>query len=146
VGPTGGLQKLVPDQKVNSAITLENYIRKRAKEGRNVYRGFIATATDLNIPVTLDITNELRQQIREVLPQTFEELCKNYRTGVIYPLYTCAHHTHDTHAAFLGPEEIVEELNWNREFLQSCMHVPEPAWKGFFFTECSIDSSLIPAR
>ncbi len=136
------LQKLVTDQRVNYAISPENYMRKRAKEGRNIYRDLIAMAMELDVPVTLDITNELLHQIRDVLPRTFEEMVRSYRNRLIHPLYTCAHHTH---AAFLSPEEIVEELNWNRQFLHEYMNIPEPERKGFFFTEASVDSTLIPA-
>lgn len=136
----GQLQQTVSDRRIAQALTPEHYLRKRAKEGRNVYREMLAVASALGAPVTLDITNELLHQIRQVLPSTFEELARAYRAGLVHPLYTTAHHTH---AALLREEELLEELDLNVQFLREAMEAPAPLFKGFFFTEASVDSRFL---
>lgn len=137
----GSLQKTVADLRVAYAITPENYLRKRAKEGRNIYRDLIGFAKELGIKVALDITNELLHQIKNVIPHTFEELKRAYASGLLYPLYIPAHHTHPL---LLNEEELLEEIRLNQEFLHEEMHVPEPQYKGVFLTENSVDSRFLP--
>lgn len=137
----GQLQKTVSDHRIIHAMTPEHYLRKRAKEGRNVYRDMLALASALGAPITMDITNELLHQIRDVLPSTFEELARAYQDGLIHPLYTTAHHTH---AAFLTQEELLEEIDLNAQFLHDTLGASEPAIKGFFFTEASVDRRFLP--
>ncbi len=99
------LQSAVPDMRIAQAVPPENYLRRRAKEGRNIYRDLIAFASGMGVRVTVDISNDLLHQIRTILPRTFEELRRAYRDRTIYPLYTTAHHTH---AVLLEPGELVE--------------------------------------
>ncbi|MBI4510260.1 MAG: hypothetical protein HY698_11550 [Deltaproteobacteria bacterium] len=129
------------DRRVADAVLPESYIRRRFKEGRNVYRDLVALAESLGIPVALDITNELLFQIRRYGPGTLRELCRAYRDGVIAPLYTCAHHAHP---ALLSGEELADELRLNQEFLHDVLGVPRPRRPGIFFTECSIDGRHVP--
>lgn len=136
------LQAGVPDMRVVQAVPPENYLRRRAKEGRNIYRDLLVFAREMGIRVTLDISNDLLHQIRTILPRTYEELQRAYRAGTIYPLYTTAHHTH---AALLEPDEMVEELRLNTEALHDLVGAPWPRRRVFFFTECSVHPRFFPA-
>ncbi len=136
------LQAGVPDTRVAQAIPPENYLRRRAKEGRNIYRDLLVFARAMGIRVTMDISNDLLHQIRLILPRTFEELQRAYRADEIYPLYTTAHHTH---AALLEPDELAEELRLNEEAIHDLVGAPRPRHRVFFFTECSAHPRFFPA-
>ena len=136
------LQSAVPDARIALAVPPENYLRRRAKEGRNIYRDLIAFAKAMDVRVTVDISNDLLYQIRTILPRTFEELRRAYRDHTIYPLYTTAHHTH---AALLEPGDLVEELRLNQEMLHDIVGAPKPRRRVFFFTECSVHPRFAPA-
>jgi hypothetical protein len=135
------LQAASPDMRVVQAIPPENYLRRRAKEGRNIYRDLLVMARAMGIRVTLDISNDLLFQLRTILPRTYEELQRAYRAGVIYPLYTTAHHTH---VALLEPDELAEELRLNEEALHDMVGAPRPRHRTFFFTECSVHPRFLP--
>jgi hypothetical protein len=135
------LQASVSDMRVAQAVPPENYLRRRAKEGRNIYRDLLVFARAMDIRVTVDISNDLLHQIRTILPRTFEELQRVYRARVIYPLYTTAHHTH---AALLQPDELAEELRLNEEALHDLVGAPRPRHRVFFFTECSAHPRFFP--
>jgi hypothetical protein len=128
--------------RIAQAVPPENYLRRRAKEGRNIYRDLVAFAKGMSVPVTVDISNDLLHQIRTILPRTFEELRRAYRDHTIYPLYTTAHHTH---ASLLEPGELVEELRLNEEALHDLVGAPRPKHRVFFFTECSVHPRFAPA-
>ena len=136
------LQRSSRDRRVRHAIVPESYIRRRMREGRNVYRDLIGFAERRGISVAIDATNELLFQLRQNAPGTYRELGRAYRRKLLYPMYTTAHHTH---AALLNPEEFLDEVRLNHELLHDDLGVPLPARRGLFFTECSIDSKLIPA-
>jgi hypothetical protein len=135
------LQAASPDMRVVQAVPPENYLRRRAKEGRNIYRDLLVFARAMGVRVTLDISNDLLQQLRAILPRTFEELQRAYRASVIYPLYTTAHHTH---VALLEPDELGEELRLNEEALHDLVGAPRPRHRTFFFTECSVHPRFFP--
>lgn len=135
------LQAAVSDMRVAQSVPPENYLRRRAKEGRNIYRDLLAFARGMDVRVTVDISNDLLHQIRTILPRTFEELQRAYRAGVIYPLYTTAHHTH---AALLEPDELAEELRLNEEALHDLVGARRPRHRVFFFTECSVHPRFFP--
>ncbi|HLW48174.1 MAG TPA: TrkA C-terminal domain-containing protein [bacterium] len=136
------LQAPIPDMRIAQAVPPENYLRRRAKEGRNIYRDLVAFAKTMGVHVTVDISNDLLYQIRTILPRTFEELRRAYQDHTIYPLYTTAHHTH---AALLEPGELVEELRLNQEALHDLVGAPRPKRRVFFFTECSVHPRFAPA-
>jgi hypothetical protein len=135
------LQRGILDRRLASALTGESYIRKRVKEGRNVYRDLVTFAEQLGAPVTLDISNELVQQLQHVMPSTFQELKRAYAARVLRPVYLPAHHTH---AALITPEELVDEIRLNEECVHQLLEAPRPLRRGLFFTECSIDRRLVP--
>ncbi len=135
------LQTGVPDMRVVQAVPPENYLRRRTKEGRNIYRDLLVFARAMGIRVTVDISNDLLHQIKTILPRTYEELQRAYRAGTIYPLYTTAHHTH---AALLEPAELAEELRLNEEALHDLVGAPRPRHRVFFFTECSAHPRFFP--
>ncbi len=136
------LQAAVSDMRVAQAVPPENYLRRRAKEGRNIYRDLLGFARAMDIRVTVDISNDLLHQIKTILPRTYEELQRAYRAGTIYPLYTTAHHTH---AVLLEPDELAEELRLNEEALHDLVGAPRPRHRVFFFTECSAHPRFFPA-
>jgi TrkA-C domain/Glycosyl hydrolase family 57 len=135
------MQSSVPDMRVVQAVPPENYLRRRAKEGRNIYRELLGFAQAMGIRVTLDISNDLLHQMKMILPRTFEEILQAYRAGTIYPLYTTAHHTH---AVLLEPPELAEELRMNEQALHDYAAVPRPRHRVFFFTECSVHPRFFP--
>jgi hypothetical protein len=136
------LQRSSRDRRVRHAIVPESYIRRRMREGRNVYRDLIGFAERRGVSVAVDATNELLFQLRQNAPGTYRELGRAYRRKLLYPMYTTAHHTH---AALLAPEEFLDEVRLNHELLHDDLGVPLPARRGLFFTECSIDAKLVPA-
>ncbi len=136
------LQKTATDRRVAAGVVGESWVRRRIKEGRNVYRDLVAFADKLAAPVVLDATNELLFQLRRHTPGTFRQLQASYRDGTIAPMYVTAHHTHP---ALLDGEEFLDELRLNREAIHGLLGAPEPRRRGVFFTECSIDSRLVPA-
>ncbi|MFP3880551.1 MAG: glycoside hydrolase [Dehalococcoidia bacterium] len=133
---------LVDDPEIRDAIRGENYVLKRAGQERDIYAHLVQTAEVLGAPVTLDITNELLVQLAWYIPETFQSLAAAYKNGVIYPLYTHAHHTH---TALLTPDEIADELRLNLELLHKVMGIPEPRHRGAFPTEGSVDTAKLAA-
>jgi hypothetical protein len=136
------LQRSSHDRRVRHGIVSESYIRRRMREGRNVYRDLIGFAERRRITVAIDATNELLYQLRKHAPGTYREIGRAYRRRLFYPVYTPAHHTH---AALLGEADFIDELRLNEEMLHDDLGVPRPEKRGIFFTECSIDSVLVPA-
>ena len=133
---------LVDDPEIHDAIRGENYVLKRAREKRDTYTHLVQMAKSLEAPVILDATNELLVQIAWYMPETFQNLSAAYKNGIVYPLYTHAHHTH---AALVNPDEIADELRLNAELLHKVMGIPEPKHRGAFPTEASVDASKLAA-
>jgi hypothetical protein len=129
------------DRRVSDAVLPESYIRRRFKEGRNVYRDMIAFAETLGAPLAVDMTNELLHQIRRYGPGTMRELVRAFRDGILTPVYTMAHHTHPT---LLTSGELLDELRLNQELLHDVLEVPAPPRKGVFFTENSVEARHLP--
>jgi hypothetical protein len=130
------LQRTAADRQIAAGITSESYIRRRLKEGRNVYRDLLALTDSLGVPVSLDITNELAVQLRRYVPSTFRTLSQAMVDGRVHPVYTPAHHTHP---ALLAEDELADELRLNEELLERAMGFRRPECAGVFFTECSVD-------
>jgi len=133
---------LVDDPEMHDAIRGENYVVKRAREERDIYAHLVQTAESLGAPLSLDATNELLVQLAWYIPNAFQNLVSAYKKGIIYPLYTNAHHTH---TALLAPDEVADELRLNAELLHKVMGIPEPKHRGVFPTECSVDASQLEA-
>ncbi|MEJ2740807.1 MAG: glycoside hydrolase, partial [Dehalococcoidia bacterium] len=136
------LVSLADDPEMQNSVRGDNYILKRVKEQRDIYAHLIETAKFLNAPVALDITNELLVQLNWYTPEVYQTLIAAYKKGIIYPVYTHAHHTH---AALLTPDEISDEIRLNIELLHDMMGIPRPVHHGVFPTEDSIDASQLSA-
>ncbi|RJX25617.1 MAG: glycoside hydrolase [Dethiobacter sp.] len=128
------LSYLGDDNPMKETILDENYIKKRKKEGRDIYSLSIKFAESINAPLCVEYTNELLFQIRDVMPSSFEKLKEGYARGRLYPLYGHAHHTH---VSLLREEEITQEIQWNMQYLHSYMGVPYPKYNGLFAPEAS---------
>ncbi len=113
----------------------ENYIKKREKEGRDIYEMCSKFGDRIDAPLSVEYTNELLHQIKEVIPETFKMMQEDYRRGRLYPLYGHAHHTH---VSLMGEEEITQETMWNMQYLHDFMGVPYPKYKGLFPSEASL--------
>jgi hypothetical protein len=133
---------LVDDPEIHDAIRGDNYVLKRVRENRDIYTHLVHMAESLQAPVVLDATNELLVQLAWYMPEAFQNLSAAYKNGIIYPLYTHAHHTH---AALANPDEIGDELRLNMELLHKVMGIPEPRHRGAFPTEGSVDASKLAA-
>jgi hypothetical protein len=133
---------LVDDPEIRDAIRGDNYVLKRAREERDIYAHLTKMAQSLGAPVALDATNELLVQLAWYMPDTFQNLAAAYKNGIVYPLYTHAHHTH---AALLTSDELADELRLNMELLHKVMGVPEPRHRGAFPTEGSVDAGKLAA-
>lgn len=119
---------------MKNTILDENYIKKRKEEGRDIYSRSIKFAEKINAPICVEYTNELLCQIKNVLPDSFQNLREAYAGKRLYPIYGHAHHTH---VSLLKNEEITQEIQWNMEYLHNLMGVPYPKYKGLFATEAS---------
>ncbi len=112
-----------------------NYLKKRKKEGRDIYSLCSKLGDTLGAPICVEYTNELLVQVKEVMPPAFEKLKEGYGRGRLYPIYGHAHHAHNS---LLRPEEITQEIVWNRQYLHNCMQVPYPKYNGLFPPEDSL--------
>lgn len=119
------------------AVGNDNWVRKRAESGRDIYANLIDLGARLSAPVCLEATNEILMQVRRFMPETFGRLGDAYRSGALYPVYGNAFHTH---IAMLSDDELADELRLNREFLRDVMGAPEPRHLGVFPMEGSIDA------
>ncbi|MCR4442083.1 MAG: glycoside hydrolase [Peptococcaceae bacterium] len=120
----------------------ENYLKKRKKEGRDIYSQCSRLGDILDAPMCVDYTNELLVQVKDVMPETFENLRKDYRRKRLYPLYIQAHHTH---VSLLRAEEMTQEIVWNMQYLHQVLGVPYPRYKGLFPTEGSLSYARLEA-
>ncbi|MFH1638993.1 MAG: glycoside hydrolase, partial [Chloroflexota bacterium] len=129
---------------VDLRLTLgsENWLVRRSAEGRDIYLELLRFAQNMGIPVTLETSNELLAQLSKIMPETFTELGKAYREGIIYPLYGHAHHTH---VCLLTEEEIEDEIRLNKDYLHQVLGVPYPRYAGLFPTEDSLDAAKLGA-
>jgi len=113
----------------------ENYLKKRKGEGRDIYSLCSQLGDTLDAPMCVEYTNELLVQIKDVMPEVFERLKKDYHRGRLHPIYGHAHHTH---FSLLRPEEITQEIVWNRQYLHNQIEVPHPKYHGLFPPEDSM--------
>jgi hypothetical protein len=127
----------VDDAEMRRSIPPENWVRKRAEQGRDVYSQLIDVAKRLDAPMCLEATNELLMQIEEFAPQTYRALRDGFRDGALYPVYGGAHHAHCT---LLTIDELADELRLNQEYLHDVLGAPQPRYRGAFPMEGSIDA------
>jgi hypothetical protein len=119
------------------AVGNDNWVRRRAEAGRDIYRDLLDLGQRLGTPVSLEATNEVLMQVKRYMPATFARLGDAYRSGAIYPVYGNAFHTH---IAMLTDDELTDELRLNREFLRDVLGAPAPRHPGAFPMEGSIDA------
>jgi len=113
----------------------ENYLKKRKKEGRDIYSLCSILGENLDAPMCVEYTNELLIQVKDVMPKVFDKLKDDYSKGRLYPIYGHAHHSH---VSLLCSEEITQEIVWNRQYLHNYMEVPYPKYNGLFPPEDSL--------
>ncbi len=135
--PARVLESLRDGDVRREAVGNDNWVRKRAEAGRDIYADLLRAGERLGAPVCLEATNEVLMQIRRFMPDTFGRLGDAYRAGAIYPVYGNAFHTH---IAMLTNAELADELRLNREFLRDVLGAPEPRHPGAFPMEGSIDA------
>ncbi len=135
--PERVLDTLRDDEVRREAVGNDNWVKKRAEAGRDIYANLIDFGEALGAPVCLEATNEILMQVRRYMPRTFDRLGAAYRSGALYPVYGNAFHTH---IAMLTDDELADELRLNREFLRDVMRAPEPRHRGAFPMEGSIDA------
>ncbi len=132
------LSYLEDENPMKGTLLDENYIKKRKEEGRDVYTLGIQLGEKLNAPICIEYSNELLQQIHEVIPEIYERIRAAFQEGRLYPIYGHAHHTH---VSLLTEEEITQEIVWNMHYLHHYMAVPHPRYKGYFSAEASYSSA-----
>lgn len=127
---------------MREGLLTENYLKKRKEEGRDIYSLCSAFGDKLDAVLSVEYSNELLVQIKDVLPEVFERMKKDYARGRLYPLYGHAHHTH---VSLLQPREISQEIAWNRGYLHNVLQAPYPKYNGLFPTEDSLCSDKLSA-
>lgn len=130
------------DKELRQSVPPENWVRRRAEAGRDVYAQLLDLAQRLGAPMCLEATNELLMQIAECMPQTFERLKRGFASGALYPVYGGAHHAH---CALLTVDELADEVRLNQEFLHDVMGAPLPKYRGAFPIEGSVDARKLEA-
>ncbi|KXS45623.1 MAG: hypothetical protein AWU54_266 [Candidatus Frackibacter sp. T328-2] len=140
--PNTLLSYLDEENPMKDSLTTENYLKERQEEGRDIYTLCSKFGDNLDAPLCVEYTNELLIQIKKVMPETFEQLKKDYKRGRIYPLYGHAHHAH---VSLLNQDEIKQEIAWNRQYLHNSMKVPYPKYNGLFPPEDSLDHDKLGA-
>ena len=135
--PRSVLDTLRDEDLRREAVGNDNWVKKRAAAGRDIYANLIEFGKRLGAPVCLEATNEILMQVRRHMPATFARLGDAYRSGDLYPIYGNAFHTH---IAMLTDDELADELRLNREFLRDVLGAPEPQHLGAFPMEGSIDA------
>lgn len=136
------LLDIIDNIDMKQALKDENWLARRSAEDRDIYLELINFARKMQIPVSLEITNELLSQISKLMPVTLEEIKKAYLEGFFYPVYGYAHHTH---IALLTEAEIEDEIRLNKEHLHQILKVPLPKYPGLFPIEGSLDSGKLGA-
>src|SRR5438067_12709645 len=100
----------------------DNWVRRRAEEGRDIYADLLQFGRKIDAPVCLEATNEVLMQIKRYMPDTFARLGDAYRSGALYLVYGNAFHTH---IAMLNDYELADELRLDSVFLRDVGSAPE---------------------
>jgi|SRR5690554_2806601 len=138
----GQLQALADREEIRQGVTSGNYLRKRQREGRNIYLELLAMGRRMRAPLCLEASNELLFQIQSIMPETFTHLQKGFTDGTLHPILGHAHHTH---ISLLHEGEIVDELRLNAEYYKEIIGIDLPKTSGAFPTEDSIDAHKLGA-
>lgn len=138
----GQLQAMADREEIRRGVTAENYLRRRKEEGRDIYLDLLAMGRRMKTPLSLEASNELLFQLKQITPETFSKLKAAFQDGALHPILGHAHHTHIT---LLTEEEIYDELRLNAEFYREEMGVALPAVLGAFPTEDSLDRHKLEA-
>lgn len=134
------LSYLEDENPMKKTILDANYIKTREEEGRDVYTLGIQLGERLDAPICVEYSNELLQQIQEIIPEIFERIQKAFQEGRLSPIYGHAHHTH---VSLLKEKEISQEIIWNMQYLHDYMAVPHPRYKGYFSPEASYSAAKL---
>jgi hypothetical protein len=135
--PARVLDTLRDDDVRREAVPNDNWVRRRAESGRDIYRDLLALGEKLGAPLCLEATNEILMQVRRYMPETLARLGDAYASGALYPVYGNAVHTH---IAMLTDGELADELRLNIEYLHDALGAPRPRHPGAFPMEGSIDA------
>ena len=135
--PARVLETLRNDDLRRAAVGNDNWVKRRAAAGRDVYAQLLDLGRRLGAPLCLEATNELLMQLERYMPATFALLGEAFRSGALYPVYGNAFHTH---IATLTDAELADELRLNREFLHDVLDASEPKHRGAFPMEGSLDA------
>ncbi|HOP69127.1 MAG: glycoside hydrolase [Dethiobacteria bacterium] len=127
---------------MKETILDQNYIKKRKEEDRDVYTLGVQLGDLLEAPICVEYSNELLQQINQVIPEIFDNLKAAFQRGRLFPIYGHAHHTH---VSLLREEELTQEIIWNMQYLHNYMEVPHPKYKGLFSAEGSYSRKKLEA-
>ena len=139
---TSHILETVDDEEMRQSIQPDNWVRKRAEAGRDIYAHLLALGERLSAPVCLEATNELLMQLEQFMPDTVQALRTGFTSGALYPIYGGAHHAH---AALLTIEELADELRLNQEFIHDVLGAPLPTYRGAFPMEGSVDAHKLEA-
>ncbi|HHW74447.1 MAG TPA: glycoside hydrolase [Firmicutes bacterium] len=134
------LSYLEEENPMRGTVLDANYIKTREEEGRDVYTLGIQLGERLKAPICVEYSNELLQQIHEIIPPIAERICAAFQDGRLYPIYGHAHHTH---ISLLKEKEISQEIVWNMQYLHDYMAVPHPKYKGYFSPEASYSADKL---
>ena len=135
--PHAVLSRLRDGDLLREDVGNDDWIAKRAAEGRDVYARMLDLGQRLSAPICFEATSELLMQVRRHLPATLDRIADAYRSGALYPIYGNAFHTH---IAMLGDHELADELRLNQEYVHDVMGAPRPRHAGAFPMEGSIDA------
>ncbi|MBE0517053.1 MAG: hypothetical protein IBX41_06655 [Methanophagales archaeon] len=135
------LYKATSDAELAEMLTPPNYLSARMESGDDLYSFAIRVSRELDIPFGLEISNELIYQL-QAYEATLETIKKGFEEKFLHPLLGHAHHTH---IQFLTEEELIQEIEWNREALHTVFGVELTSPVGYFPTECSLEARAIPA-
>ncbi|MCX6021441.1 MAG: glycoside hydrolase, partial [Chloroflexi bacterium] len=137
---TQRLLDAIDDPLIKATFPSDNWIRKRIEAGRDLYGDLLDFSRDLDVPVALEATNEVLEQIAQYAPDCFAALGDGYRSGRIAPVYGHAYHTH---IGLMNDREVEEEITLNRDFIHRVVGAPRPVRQGLFPSEDGLDGAKL---
>jgi len=117
-----------------------NYFLKNFPESGPLHDYLLNMAYDLNIPVWLDASNEMYEQLATYRPQAYTRLIEGFQSGFVHSVLTHAHHVHTSLAT---PFEHIQEIESNQTFLKNRMHLSRPHHEGVFSPEASYRNDML---
>ncbi|MFB6225329.1 MAG: hypothetical protein ABEI13_02630, partial [Candidatus Paceibacteria bacterium] len=119
---------------------ITNYFVQNFPEEKPLHDYLLEMTSELNIPVWLDGSNEIYDQVYRYRPEGFERLQNGFRQGYIHRVLTHAHHVHTSLAT---PTEHIQEIRLNQQYLDTKLQTPTPTHEGLFSPEASYRPDLI---